>query len=94
MGEVLRAEWFDLAVDTQNSTYAWLHDAYLPAMCAADGIAWVGHYEIVEQPDRPYIEGAPRKKTTNDPTLPTGWHNVILTAAASPEVYFGPGISD
>ena len=90
MGEVLRAEWFDLADDTKAETWAWLHETYLPAMRAAEGIAWVGHYDIVEQPDQPYIEGAPRKKTTDDPAVPTGWQNVILAAAASPEVYFGP----
>ena len=27
----------------------------------------------------------------DDPSVPTGWRNVILTAAASPVVYFGPG---
>jgi len=90
MGEVLRAEWFDLADDSKADTWAWLHDTYLPALRAAQGVAWVGHYDIVEQPDRPYIEGAPRKKTTDDPSVATGWQNVILTAAASPEVYFGP----
>ena len=27
----------------------------------------------------------------DDPGVPKGWRNVILTAAASPEVYFDPG---
>ena len=91
MGEVLRAEWFDLAEDTQDEVWAWLHKEYLPALCAADGVAWIGHYEIIEQPDQPYIDGAPNKKTIDDPSVPKGWRNVVLTAAASPEVYFGPG---
>ena len=91
MGEVLRAEWFDLAEDTQDEIWVWLHKEYLPALCAADGVAWIGHYEIIEQPDQPYIDGAPNKKTIDDPSVPTGWRNVILTAAASPEVYFGSG---
>src|SRR5690606_31871157 len=52
-------------------------------------VAWVGHYDIIEIPDRPYIEGAPRRKVTSDPSVPTGWQNVILTAALSPDVYFG-----
>ena len=90
-GGKARAEWFDLAEGTQDEIWAWLHKEYLPALCAADGVAWIGHYEIIEQPDQPYIDGAPNKKTIDDPSVPKGWRNVILTAAASPEVYFGPG---
>ena len=84
MSEVLRAEWFDLADGARADAWAWLHDEYLPALQAARGVAWVGHYDIVEQPDRPYIEGAPAKKETQDSDLPTGWQNVVLTASVSP----------
>ena len=52
MGEVLRAEWFDLAEDTEDGIWAWLHTNYFPALCAADGVSWVGYYEIMEQPDQ------------------------------------------
>ena len=90
MGEVLRAEWFDLQKNTRDETWKWLHELYLPTMRSAEGVSWVGHYDIIEQPNRPYIEGAPLKKTTDDLTVPKGWENVILTAASSPEVYFGP----
>ncbi|MDA0240177.1 MAG: hypothetical protein O3A84_09150, partial [Proteobacteria bacterium] len=90
MTEVLRADWFDLPDGTRNDFWSWLHGEFLPALQAAQGVAWVGHYDIVEQPDRPYIEGAPMKKETDDPACATGWQNVILTAAPSPEVFFGP----
>ena len=89
MGEILRAEWFDLDSDTRADTWTWMHEIYLPALQAAQGVAWVGHYDIVELPDRPYIEGAPNKKVTQDPAVPKGWQNVVLTAAVSPEVFFG-----
>ncbi|MBL6957707.1 MAG: hypothetical protein ISR52_01905 [Rhodospirillales bacterium] len=91
MSEVLKAEWFDLADDTRADMWAWMHAEYLPSLQAAQGVAWVGHYDIVEQPDRPYIDGAPNKKETDDPAVASGWQNVVLTAAASPEVFFGPG---
>ena len=91
MTEVLKAEWFDLNDDNQKDVWQWMHESYLPALQSAQGVSWVGHYDIVELPDRPYIDGAPGKKVTQDPTVPTGWQNVILTAAASPEVFFGPG---
>lgn len=90
MSEVIKAEWFDLSEDSREDTLRWLHDSHLPATQSAQGVSWVGHYDIVELPDQPYIEGAPRKKETKDPTVATGWQNVILTAAASPEVFFGP----
>jgi len=52
-------------------------------------VAWVGHYDILEQPDRPYIEGAPVKVETDDPAVPPGRQNVILTAGISAETFFG-----
>lgn len=91
MSEILRADWFDLADDTRADVWAWLHGEFLPALRNASGIAWVGHYDIVKQLDRPYIPGKPAKRETDDPAVPPGWQNVILTAAASPEPFFGPG---
>lgn len=89
MSEVIKAEWFDLADETRDRTWAWLHDHYLPSLQSAQGVGWVGHYDIVELPDHAYIKGAPRKKETSDPGVATGWQNVILTAALSAEVFFG-----
>ena len=89
MGEVIRAEWFDLANNARTDTWTWMHEELFPALQAAPGVAWVGHYDIVKQHDKPYIEGAPMKKTTTDTSVPTGWENVVLTAATSPEVFFG-----
>jgi hypothetical protein len=91
MGEVLKAEWFDIADKARDGVCAWMHEDYLPALQSAPGVAWVGHYEIVALPDRPYIEGAPRRKETKDPAVAPGWQNVVLTAAVSPDVFFGPG---
>ncbi len=91
MSEVLMAEWFDIADDARDGVWAWMHKDYLPALQSAQGVAWVGHYEIVALPDRPYIEGAPRRKQTSDPAVAPGWQNVVLTAAISPDVFFGPG---
>lgn len=90
MGEVLMAEWFDIADDARAKVWSWLHDDYFPALQSAQGVGWVGHYEIVPHQDKPYIEGAPARKETSDPAVPPGWQNVVLTAALSPEVFFGP----
>jgi len=90
MGEVIKAEWFDIEKDKKYEFWTWLHNEYLPTMQSAQGVSWVGHYEIEKHEDGPYIQGAPLKKETTDPAVPTGWQNVVLTAAASPEVFFGP----
>lgn len=89
MGEVIKAEWFDFDSGSRDQMWEWLHHDYLPAVQATQGVGWVGHYDIVPIPDKPYIEGAPWRKETTDASVPTGWQNVILTAALSPEVFFG-----
>lgn len=89
MGEVLRADWFDLADDNEEHR-AWLHGEFLPALQAASGVAWVGHYDIIAHPDRPYIEGAPTRKETTDAGVATGWQNVVLTAGLSTNTFLGP----
>ena len=91
MAEVLRADWFDLEENQKDEFWSWLHRTFLPALQSASGVAWVGHYDIIEQPDRPYIEGAPQKVEADPSEVPPGWQNVILTAAASPEAFFGKG---
>ena len=40
-----RAEWFDLAEDTQDEIWAWLHNEYLPALVQRT-YSLVSHYEI------------------------------------------------
>ncbi len=90
MGEVLRADWFDLSDDERDTHFEWLHGEFLPSLTATQGVAWVGHYDIVAHPDRPYIEGAPTKKETTDPDIATGWQNVVLTAGLSTDTFLGP----
>ncbi|WP_424934250.1 hypothetical protein [Amaricoccus macauensis] len=90
MGEVILAEWFDLDEGCRAETWRWLHDVYLPAVQSAPGVCWTGHYDIVAIPDKPYIAGAPQRREITDPSVPSGWQNVILTTAASPEVFFAP----
>ena len=90
MGEILKAEWFDLEEESRTDTLQWLHNTYLPAVQASSGVGWVGHYAIVKSPSKRYIEGAPEKVETMDPSIATGWENVVLTAALSSDVFFSP----
>ena len=90
MGEVFRADWFDLAENDRGAHWAWLHGEFLPALQSASGVAWVGHYDIIAHPDRPYIEGAPTRQETTAPAIATGWQNVVLTAGVSTNTVLGP----
>lgn len=89
MAEILKAERFDLEGGSRTDTLQWLHNTYLPAVQASSGVGWVGHYEIVKSPSKHCVEGAPEKVETTDPTIATGWENVVLTAALSSDVFFG-----
>lgn len=90
MGEVIRADWFDLADEDRDAHWAWMHSEFLPALQSAPGVAWVGHYDIIAHPARPYIEGAPAKQETTDPSINTGWQNVVLTAGLTTNTFLGP----
>ena len=62
MGEVLRADWFDLADAERDTHRAWLHARFLPALQSAPGIAWVGHYDIIAHPCLLYTSPSPRDR--------------------------------
>ena len=57
MGEVLMAEWFDLPDNARDVIWAWMHKDYLPALQSAQGVAWVGHYEMAIYRRRAAKEG-------------------------------------
>ncbi len=38
MGEVLRADWFDLEDEGRNTHWAWLHNEFLPALKATQSV--------------------------------------------------------
>ena len=69
MSEVIKAEWFDITKSKKEMFWSWLHNEYLPKMQSLQGVSWVGHYEIEKHQNRPYIEGAPMKKETTDPSV-------------------------
>lgn len=94
MGETIRADWFDIVDADRDAHITWLHGEFLPTLQSKPGVAWVGHFEIIKHPNRPYIEGGPEKQETSDPAVPTGWRNVVLTAGLSPNTFLGPGSAD
>jgi len=87
LGEVIRADWYDLADDSRAETLDWLNTVYFPAVQALPGIAWVGHYSIVQKSGKPPTPGSPPRNTVSDPSVPTGGEYLMLTAATAPDIF-------
>lgn len=91
MDDSYKAEWYDIDDADRAAFLGWLHERHLPTIQSQLGILWVGHYAIQEKPGYkiPNAVGLSRMET-DDPTVPTGSQYVLLTAAASPDVFFDP----
>ena len=91
MSETIKADWYDLKVADRKAFIDWLHGDYLPRLQARAGIQWVGHYGMVARTAiRSTDPGGPIRTHTDDPSVPKGGEYVLLTAAASPDVFFNP----
>jgi hypothetical protein len=94
MDTAIKAEWYDLEDAERDGFIEWLHGTHLPALQARPGVIWVGHYD--RAPDRGSHKrpGAPARVETSDPDVPKGSQYLLVTAAASPDVFFDPNLSD
>ena len=69
---------------------AWLHGHHLPALQARPGHIWIGHYSRAPQTGKTNPPGYPARVETDDPEVPRGSQYLLVTAAASPDVFFDP----
>lgn len=92
MGEAIRVDWYDLDAAGEREFLDWCHGDYLPGLKALPGIAWLGHYRIVRKPDRASVVVPGRlRRETDDRNVGRGQGFVLLTATASPDVFFASG---
>ena len=84
MSDVLRIEWFDINESANDDFLVWFHGSYLPELQSQIGISWVGNYDIVE----PVGPNNPKKKESDNPSIPPGKDFVTITAAPSASVFF------
>jgi hypothetical protein len=95
MDDTLQAEWYDLKDGERQEFLDWLHGTHLPRVQARNGILWVGHYGLIARTRKTSADpGGPLRSHVNDPTLPTGGEYLLLTAAATPDVFFDPHRKD
>jgi len=87
----IKAEWYDLDDADRTVFLAWLHGHHLPALQSRPGHIWVGHYDRAPRSklntDPP---GHPTRVETDDSNVPRGSQYLLVTAAASPDVFFDP----
>ena len=90
MDTAIKAEWYDLENADREGFLAWLHGHHLPALQARPGNIWIGHYNRAPQHGKSNPPGHPPRVDTTDPNVPRGSQYLLVTAAASPDVFFDP----
>lgn len=91
MDRAIKAEWYDLDDADREPFLSWFHAEYCPRLQARAGHIWVGHYN--RAPRKPPVPGGHQVVYTDDPNVPTGSQYLLLTAAATPDVFFDPNTS-
>jgi len=90
MDGAIKAEWYDVDEADRDGFLGWLHGTHLPALQAAPGHAWVGHYARAPETGTSRDPGAPERVIVDDPDVPQGSQFLQVVAAASPDVFFNP----
>jgi hypothetical protein len=93
MDRAIKAEWYDVEDSDREGFLAWLHGEHLPTLQAQPGHIWVGHYNRAPQTGADVGDGRPARVETDDPDVPRGSQYLLVTAAASPDVFFDPNLS-
>jgi hypothetical protein len=93
MDTAIKAEWYDLDDADREYFLAWLHGHHLPALQARPGHIWIGHYNRAPQHGKSNPPGYPARVETDDPNVPRGSQYLLVTAAASPDVFFNPNVA-
>lgn len=90
MDRAIKAEWYDLDDADRDGFLAWLHGRHLPQLQARPGHIWIGHYDRAPKTGTSTPPGYPARVDTDDPNVPPGSQFLLVTAAASPDVFFDP----
>ena len=86
----IKAEWYDLEDSDREGFLAWLHGQHLPALQAQPGHIWIGHYARAPKTGTEHGGGRPPRIETDDPNVPRGSQYLVVSAAASTDVFFDP----
>jgi hypothetical protein len=90
MDRAIKAEWYDLDDADREAFLAWLHGEHLPRLQAQPGCIWIGHYARAPRTGTSTPPSYPQRVDTDDPAVPRGSQYLLVTAAATPDVFFDP----
>lgn len=87
----LSITWYDLPAEGRDEYFSWLHDVYMPEILRRPGILWGAHYAEVKKK----VTTATHKpealvRHTNDPSVPTGSHYMLIFGAECANVFGEP----
>ena len=80
----LWATWYDLPENGRDAYLAWLHGTYLPGLLKRPSYLWAAHYATQN------TEANPQLHHTEDPSVPTGDHYILLIGAKDSFVFGNP----
>jgi len=76
--------WYDLPEEGRDAYLAWLHGTYLPELLQRPGYLWAAHYATRD------AELNPQLHHTEDPSVPTGYHYILLIGTEDASVFGNP----
>lgn len=76
--------WYDLQDSGRDEYLAWLHQTYLPNLLNRPGYLWAAHYAARTS------GGSSQIHHTEDPSVPTGFHYILLIGVTDALVFGNP----
>jgi hypothetical protein len=76
--------WYDLPEDGRDAYLTWLHGTYLPGLLKRPGYLWAAHYATRDSENNTQLHH------TEDPSVPAGYHYILLVAAKDAFVFGDP----
>ncbi|MFH1574204.1 MAG: hypothetical protein ABIG68_09490, partial [Acidobacteriota bacterium] len=78
--------WYDLPEDGRDAYLAWLHETYIPGLLKRPGYLWAAHYAAQERE----ASSSSQIQHINDPSVPTGYHYILLVGGEDAHVFGDP----
>ncbi len=76
--------WYDLPDNGRDAYLSWLHGTYLPELLKRPGYLWAAHYATRDSENNTQLHH------TEDPSVPTGYHYILLIGTKDASVFGNP----
>jgi hypothetical protein len=84
--------WYDLPEAGRDAYFSWLNTSYIPRVLKKPGLLYAAHFEQEREVRQAGVPaGAPgRLRHVDDPSVPTGYHYVLIFGAETPHAFAHP----